>query len=414
MHYRSEQRFFEIYGKEPDGMAFCPQRVVPVGAHSDYGLGKSTGFALDKGIRLAYRHKTNGVVELVSFQFDKRAQWHIASTPETPQLDWADYLRGATIALAKKYPLRVGLSGVINGSLPIGGLSSSAAVTIVFLTALAKVNNIELTRQEIIDMALSGEKDYVGVNVGKNDQACEVYSKKDHLVLIDNKDDSFKLIPTSPMMKPYEFAIFFSGLERNLSGTNLNMRVDELRSAAYALKAFAGMEYGKYKDTNTRDVPREIFEQYKHKLPENWRKRAEHWYTEQERVELAAEAWSRGDIEAYGRLSFESGKSSIENWETGCPELIALYNILCYGTANPENLSPSTEGVGEGLGSLPGVYGGRFSGAGFKGCCVAVIDPAYRESIIEKVTTEYLKVFPDLEGKYKAIICHSADGVGLL
>lgn len=392
MNYPSAQRFFEIYGKDPDGVAFCPQRVVPVGAHSDYGLGLSTGFALDKGIRLAYKQKTNGVIELVSFQFEKRAQWHIASTPETPQLDWADYLRGATLALSKKYPLRYGMSGVINGSLPIGGLSSSAAVTIVFLSALSKVNGIELSRQEIIDMALSAEKDYVGVNVGKNDQACEVYSKKDNLVLIDNKDDSFKLIPTSPNMKPYEFAIFFSGLERNLSGTNLNMRVDELRSAAYALKAFAGMEYGKYKDTNTRDIPREIFEQYKHKLPETWARRAEHWYTEQERVVLAAEAWQRGDIEAYGKLSFASGKSSIENWETGCPELKCLYDIMT---------------------RTDGIYGGRFSGAGFKGCCVAVIDPAFRDSIIEKVTAEYLKVFPDLEGKYKSIICHSADGISL-
>lgn len=373
-------------------MAFCPQRVVPVGAHSDYGLGLSTGFALDKGIRLAYKQKTNGVIELVSFQFEKRAQWHISSTPEAPQLDWADYLRGATLALSKKYPLHYGMSGVINGSLPIGGLSSSAAVTIVFISALSKANGIELSRQEIIDMALSAEKDYVGVNVGKNDQACEVYSKKDNLVLIDNKDDSFKLIPTSPDMKPYEFAIFFSGLERNLSGTNLNMCVDELRSAAYALKAFAGLEYGKYKDTNTRDVPREIFEQYKHKLPETWARRAEHWYTEQERVKLAAEAWQRGDIETYGKLSFASGKSSIENWETGCPELKCLYDIMT---------------------RTDGIYGGRFSGAGFKGCCVAVIDPAFRDNIIENVTAEYLKVFPALEGKYKSIICHSADGISL-
>lgn len=60
-----------------------------------------------------------------------------------------------------------------------------------------------------------------------------------------------------------------------------------------------------------------------------------------------------------------------------------------------------------------GIYGGRFSGAGFKGCCIAVIDPAFRDSIIEKVTAEYLKVFPNLEGKYKSIICHSADGISL-
>ena len=58
-----------------------------------------------------------------------------------------------------------------------------------------------------------------------------------------------------------------------------------------------------------------------------------------------------------------------------------------------------------------GIYGGRFSGAGFKGCCMALIDPAYEESIKETVTAEYLKAFPHLEGKYSVHICNTADGV---
>ena len=60
-----------------------------------------------------------------------------------------------------------------------------------------------------------------------------------------------------------------------------------------------------------------------------------------------------------------------------------------------------------------GIYGGRFSGAGFKGCCMALIDPAYEESIIKNVTAEYLKEFPSLKGKYSVHICDSADGVRL-
>ena len=58
-----------------------------------------------------------------------------------------------------------------------------------------------------------------------------------------------------------------------------------------------------------------------------------------------------------------------------------------------------------------GIYGGRFSGAGFKGCCMALIDPSFEEHIIEQVTNEYLKVFPDLKGKYSVHICESADGI---
>ena len=57
-----------------------------------------------------------------------------------------------------------------------------------------------------------------------------------------------------------------------------------------------------------------------------------------------------------------------------------------------------------------GIYGGRFSGAGFKGCCMALIDPAFEESIRERVSAEYLKSFPEMKGKYDMFICESADG----
>ncbi len=323
-------------------------------------------------------------------QFPKRAQWHILSTPTEKQGDWADHLRGATIALGSRYSLRIGLCAIIDGELPIGGLSSSAAVIITFLSALCRLNNVSLSPKELIEISKEAENKYVGVSCGKLDQSCEVYCRKDKLLYLDTKDDTYELIPQNPNMKPYEIAIFFSGLERSLASSKFNMRVDECRSAAYALKALSGMEYGKFEETNLRDVPYETYLKYKDRLPVNWAKRAEHWYTEFFRVQKAAEAWRNGDIEEFGRLSFESGKSSIYNWETGSPELIKLYDIMT---------------------QTKGIYGGRFSGAGFKGCCMALIDPAYEKEILEKVEREYLKEFPHLNGKYSAHICHTADGV---
>ena len=387
---KCQDRFNEIYKREPEALAFCPYRVCPIGAHSDANLGKITGLAIDKGIHLAYSPKHNGVIELCSLQFDKRAQFHVRDVPKHKQDDWADYLRGATLKLAERYPLTCGLSGVIEGSLPIGGLSSSAAVALVYLKALCNVNNIQPTPLEMILISMAAENDYVGVNSGKLDQSCEVYSKKNHLLYLDTKTDEYELIPTHPQMKPYRIAVFFSGIERTLAGSKFNMRVDEARSAAYALMAYAGMEYGKFPEANLRAVPRDVYERYKERLPENWRKRAEHWYTEFDRVEQGAEAWRRGDLETYGRLSFESGQSSISNWETGSPELKTLYDIMRH---------------------TDGIYGGRFSGAGFKGCCMALIDPAYEESIRQHVTKEYLAAFPALEGKYSVHICESADGL---
>ena len=347
---RCEERFYEIYGKDPVGISFCPYRICPIGAHSDHNLGKITGLAIDKGIHIAYKPKMNGVVEMCSLQFPKRAQWHIREIGDKTG-DWADYLRGATWALSNRFPLTVGLCGVIEGSLPIGGLSSSAAVILSFLEALCQVNGIKLSSSALISIAFEAEKKYVGVNVGTLDQSCEVLSKKDHLLYLDCKDNHYELIPTNPNMKPYKIAVFFSGLEHSLAGSKYNMRVDELRSGVYALQAFAGLEYGKFNEANARDVSYEIYQTYKDKLPVQWAKR----------------------------------------WESGAPEQIKLYEIMR---------------------ETAGIYGGRFSGAGFKGCCMALIDPGKTDVIREEVERKYLTAFPEMRGKYSFHLCESADGVG--
>lgn len=149
------------------------------------------------------------------------------------------------------------------------------------------------------------------------------------------------------------------------------------------------MEYGKFIDSRLRDVPEEVYHKYKDLLPENWGKRAEHYYTEFNRVREGAQAWRNGDIEKFGKLSSESGHSSIYNYETGSPELKAIYEIM--------------------LGT-DGIYGGRFSGAGFKGCCMAIIDPAYEESIKRTVTSKYLEMFPQYKETFSVHFCKSADG----
>ena len=386
------EAFRNKYNKDPMYTTFTPYRICPLGAHVDHNLGCITGFAIDKGIHIAYNIKQNGIVELESLQFLKRAQWHVLETPNVKEGDWADHLRGATIALNKRFPLRYGISAVIDGELPIGGLSSSSAVIITFISALSFLNNIKLTPQEMIEISKEAENEYVGVSCGKLDQSCEVYSRKDKLLYMDMLDDSYKLIDTPKNMKPYVIGIFFSGLERSLASSKYNMRTDELRSAAYELKALSGMEYGKFNETNLREVPYETYLKYKDQLPLNFKKRAEHFYSEMDRVQKGIKAYQDGDIETFGKLVTESGYSSINNWETGSEELIKLYEILK---------------------DCEGVYGTRFSGAGFKGCCIAIIDPKYAKSIQEKVEKEYLEAFPNLKGKYSSHICHTADGVKL-
>ena len=380
--------FKKIYNTENKYEAFCPYRVCPVGAHSDHQYGFVTGFAIDKGIHVLYNINDDSKVIVSSINFDGIEEFIIDELKEKRDC-WADYVMGATKVLYDEYKITKGITALIIGTMPIGGLSSSAAVIISFMKALCNANNLSLTKEQVIKLALKVENNFIGISVGTLDQSCEMYCKKNHLLYLDTKDGSYELIPQNKNMPEYEICVLFSGVQRTLVGSAFNMRVDELKSAAYALMAFADMPYGKFKDARLRDVPYQVFLEYKDKLPANWRKRATHYYTEMNRVERMKDAWSEGNLEEVGKIMFESGDSSIYNYETGSDELKTLSEI-CH--------------------NITGIYGGRFSGAGFKGCYVAIINPKYKEEIKKEATKMYLKKFPEYKDKFEVIFCKTADG----
>ena len=152
------------------------------------------------------------------------------------------------------------------------------------------------------------------------------------------------------------------------------------------------LEYGKFADSYLRDVPLGIYKQYKDKLPPTWAKRASHFYGENERVKRGVRAFQSGNLDEFGKIIFESGRSSIEKYETGSPELKALQDIME---------------------STAGIYGGRFSGAGFNGCAMAIVNPEKKDFIKEKITQDYLALFPDLKDSFSIHFCKTADGIGL-
>ncbi len=389
---RCETLFEDTYHR-PFSLSFCPYRVCPLGAHIDHQHGKVVGFALDRGVHMAYGPKQNGIIELASTNFSKRVQFHVASVPDEKEGDWGDYLRGAAKFLGEEHALTKGLCGIITGDLPSGGISSSAALTICFLRALAEVNGVLLSEEDLIRLAKKAENAYVGVFSGKLDQSCETLCRKGQLLFLDCGDDSYANIPTPSFMAPFSIGIFFSGLERNLASSAYNNRVDECKASAFALASYAGIHQGKkLEEMFLRDIPEPVYEEYGHLLPPAWKRRCNHFYGESQRVLKGVELWKRGDIAGFGALVNESGLSSIASYECGSPELIRLFEILR---------------------KTDGVYGARFSGAGFKGCCMALLDPAREASVAKEVSSLYLASFPSLSSGFKIFSCKPSDGVGV-
>jgi galactokinase/galacturonokinase len=307
---------------------------------------------------------------------------------------WGDYARGAKYALRKRFELKKGITGVIQGSLPVGGLSSSAAVLIAYVMAFAKANDITLQPFEVVKIASEAEREYIGLNNGLLDQACIALSKKNQLLFLDCDSNDYRVIPfggrrSEDESLPFEIGIFFSGLTRSLVNSDYNLRVYECKTAAWNMLAYTDQPLKTFDKTFLRDIPKAMFEKTRIAMPARFARRAEHFYSEYRRVRQGVTAWETGNLKLFGKLSFDSCESSIHNYECGSPELIAIYEIMR---------------------QLPGVYGGRFSGAGFKGACIALVDPAYKEEIQKVLTEKYLEKFPEYEKTFQVFWVKPDDG----
>ena len=422
---------------------FSPYRVCPLGAHVDHQHGLVTGFAINKGVDLWFNVNGSSQIDngeltidnypeshvhLESKTFEGVVDFEINAPTQVREHHWGDYARGAKYALMKRFELKRGIDGVIQGSLPVGGLSSSAAVLIAYVMAFAKANDIALKPFEVVKIASEAEREYIGLNNGLLDQACIALSQKDQLLFLDCDSNEYRLIPFgktpsgSPCLGgekksslrredlggseesalnredlggslPFEIGIFFSGLTRSLVNSDYNLRVYECKTAAWNMLAYTDQPLKTFDKTFLRDIPKATFEKTRIAMPARFARRAEHFYSEYRRVRQGVTAWETGNMKLFGKLSFDSCESSIHNYECGSPELIAIYEIMR---------------------SLPGVYGGRFSGAGFKGACIALVDPAYKEDIQKVLTEKYLEQFPEYEKTFQVFWVRPDDGARFL
>lgn len=368
---------------------FAPYRVCPIGAHVDHQHGLVTGFAIDKGVDLWFTPNETGKVHLESKTFEGTVDFDITQVSQIKEGHWGDYARGVKYALRKRFALKHGIDGTIQGSLPVGGLSSSAAVLIAYVMAFAKANDIELTPFEVVRIASEAEREYIGLNNGILDQACIALGKKDGLLFLDCDSNEYRIIKRNPDMPDFAIGIFFSGLTRSLVNSDYNLRVYECKTAAWNMLAYTDQPLKPFDKTFLRDIPKSIFDRTRIAMPQRFARRAEHFYSEYRRVRQGVTAWESGNLKLFGKLSLDSCESSIHNYECGSPELIAIYEIMK---------------------SLPGVYGGRFSGAGFKGACIALVDPDFTESIEKELTSQYLERFPEYENTFKVYFVRPDDG----
>jgi galactokinase len=359
-----------------------PLRICPLGAHIDHQLGHVTGMTIDQSLLLAFAPTADGSIYLESEDFEPPVSFNLNSVPPYAPRDWGNYSRGAALGLQQHYHLTHGLVGVVGSDMPIGGLSSSAAVTIAYLLALEAANGLTMSPKENVELVRFTENKYIGLNNGILDQSVILFSDHGHLTYIDCQNIEVKQIDGPLSAGDFEILVVYSGLTRVLVGTDYNNRVAECQEAAHMLLTYAHNGVGP--DTRLRHVDPALFAAEGHRLPPILQRRARHYFGEMQRVTDGLTAWQQGDLTRLGALMSASGESSVKNYECGSPQLITVYEILR---------------------DTPGVYGTRFSGAGFRGCCLALIDPSARDTVAAAIHRRYPVEHPAEAEAYSIHFC---------
>ncbi len=385
--------FKHLYGEKEVEMVRSPLRICPLGAHVDHQDGIVTGMALDANVEMVFAPSEDGYIRISSMDFPDEEYFHIDSVPGMLPGFWGNYIRGAVLSLQQDQKLQYGFQAVISGKLPIGGLSSSAAVTTAYLMALAEVNNLDISKEELVSYSHWIETEFIGLKNGILDQSANILSEDNQLLVMDCQTSEHYLVDKSLDMPEFEVVVVYSGVSKALIGTDYNNRVDECKVAGWIVEELAGLERTALQDVKLRNISEEHYRKYRDQVPGKFRKRLDHFFTEQDRVRQGIEAWEQGNIEQFGKLMFESGESSIHQYESGCPELITIYEVL-----------EETEGV----------YGARFSGAGYRGCCIGLIDPAYKEQIKANIDAIYPAQHPTYKDVYKVHFCKTNNGACLV
>ena len=388
-----KENFKNLYGDKQTKLVKSPLRICPLGAHVDHQDGVVTGMALDSSVEMVFAPSKDGYIRVRSMDFPDEEYFHLDSVPDMLPGFWGNYLRGAVLSLKRDHLLHTGLDAVISGKLPIGGLSSSAAVTTAYLMALAEVNQLEITKREFVFYSHWVETEFIGLKNGILDQSANILSEDNRLLVMDCQTSEHRLVDKSEEMPEFEVVVVYSGVTKALIGTDYNNRVDECKVAGWMIEELAGRERQALDTVKLRNIPEDLYQKFRRKVPGKFQKRADHYYTEQERVRSGVDAWRRGDIEAFGQLMFESGLSSIHQYESGSPELTTIFEILQ---------------------ETPGVYGARFSGAGYRGSCIGLIDPAYRDEIKAQIEAVYPEKHPEYKDDFRVYFCRTSDGARVI
>jgi galactokinase len=323
------------FAEPPTVVSKAPGRVNLVGEHTDYNEGYVLPMAIDLAVSVLSRIASE----------DRFVSVQVPDAVDHRGPGWRRYADACRSALETQGLQAPPLEVVVNSSLPGGsGLSSSAALELAFLSAWNEAAQFCLSNFELAHLAWIAENQFVGVKVGRMDQMASALGVEGHALFMDMRSLDVEAIK---MPSGVDVVILDTRKPRALAAGKYNERVAECARATAAV--------GKFKQVKAlRDATLDDLKQARSEgLDETAYRRARHVVTENGRVVHYKSALTAGDKATLGEICEASHASLRDDYEVTVPELDAMVRSAR---------------------SAPACIGARMTGAGFGGCCVALIE----------------------------------------
>lgn len=336
-------------------------RINIIGEHIDYCGGKVIPAALSLKNTVYVRPNGTNSINLSWTTLPDKVTLDIDNLDSYRGFKYGNYQAGSALMWQRAGHKILGCDMLMDCAVPFGsGLSSSAAIGVSTIAALAAIAGEKINPVDIALKAQQAEREYAGVNCGIMDQYASACGKKDSVMLLDCNTLSCEYLPLR--LGNYSLVITNCNKPHNLIESKYNERRAETE---HALKILQGV----LPVNCLAEVTPEQFEKYSHMLSQPVKRRAEHVVSECERVRLAVLALKSGNIKELGKLLNLSHASLRDNFEVTGSEPDALV---------------------EAAQSYSGCLGSRMMGGGFGGCTISIVKTDEVESFKRYVYNKYL------------------------
>ena len=374
--------FFEKFHIQPSRLYFAPGRVNIIGEHTDYNGGLVMPFCLDKGIYAAINRNDGNFINIYSENFSIHGVINIdLNELDFKKMDnYGDYLLGVIKELQSMNKVfKSGLNIVLSSNLTVGGgLSSSAALTVLLIKIFNNEFDFKLKDLEIVKIAKSVENNYLGVNCGIMDQFVIMFGKNDRAVYLDTKTLEYELIPLN--LEDYNFVLVNSNISRKLKNSKYNERQIETQKALRILQKNFYVE-------DLSEIPFDMLDKALNLLKdENLRKRVKHVITENERVKEVKKILLANQIEKLGPILTEAHYSLKDDYEVSSEVIDELVEMALKS----------------------GALGSRMIGGGFGGSTLNIVLKANLDGFIREFQELYQNRY---EKAFVYSIVYAKDGI---